>query len=54
MKHNQLSGYAPNDNQELCRVILEELNEIKTKSLYYELCNNNKFKYILNTEFHLI
>lgn len=51
MKHNQFSCYIPNDSQELCSLILEdlnlELNEVKSKPLYYEICNNNKSKYIL-------
>lgn len=56
MKHNQFSCYIPNDSQELCSLILEdlnlELNEVKSKPLYYEICNNSKSKYILDNAFY--
>ena len=46
LKHPTFGGYMPNDSQEFCRVLLEdlsnELNEIKTKTLYREYTDNEK------------
>ena len=45
-KHSIFQGYAQNDSQEFCRVLLEdfntELNEVKTKGLYKVLNNSDK------------
>ena len=46
LKHPTFGGYMPNDSQEFCRVLLEdlsnELNEIKTKTIYREYTDNEK------------
>lgn len=45
-KHSTFGGYAQNDSQEFCRVLLEdistELNEVKTKGLYKLLSTSDK------------